>query len=112
MPPCIQSEFCIRDFVPSCEKKVMGQPLLLYVYDFRFIQKMKLYGSLLTTTIRPPCQGSGYEINRFGEKQTYGFGIRGKDCMETNGNPGLEPLFLVCFSCLGDRIFLMERRKC
>ncbi len=60
-----------------------------------------------------PSLGSGYEINRFGEKQTYGFGIRGKDCMETNGNPGSEPLFLVCFdlahSCLGDMIFLMER---
>lgn len=85
MPPCIQSEFCLCDFISLCEKKLMGQHLLLYFHALRYVQKMKLNGSLLTTAIRPPCQGSGYEIHRFGEKQTYGFGILGKDCMETNG---------------------------
>lgn len=46
MPPCIQSEFCICDFVPSREGNLMGHTLLLYFYALRFIQKMKLYGSL------------------------------------------------------------------
>lgn len=81
-----------------------------------FRSKNESLGLSLNDDNSAPGQGSGYEIRPFGEKQTYGFGIRGKDCMETNGNLGLEPLFLVCFdpahSCLGDMIFLMERRKC
>lgn len=63
----------------------MGHSLLLYLYALRFVQKMKLYGSLLMTTIRHPSQGSEYEIHLFGEKQTYSFGMRGQDCMETYG---------------------------
>lgn len=114
MPLCIQREFCVGDFVPSCEKKVRGQPLLLYFYTFRIVQKMKRYGSLLTTTIRHPSQGTGYEIRRFGEKETYGFGIRGI-VWKSMGNPGLEPLFLVCFdiahSCLGDMVLSHETAK-
>ncbi len=84
MPPCIQSEFCLCDFVPLCEKKLRGQHLLLYFHAFRFVQNMRLPGSLNDDN-SAPSQGSGYEINRFGEKQTYGFRIRGKDCMETYG---------------------------
>lgn len=94
----------------------MGQPLLLYFYALRFVQKMKLYGSLLTTTIRLRARIADTKSVDLARTSPTVSEFLEKFVWKPMGNPGSEPSFLICFdmahSCLGDRAFLTERRKC